>query len=106
MIPDFASLVQVHLSWGRPVTIGTLQEQMGVSRRMVEKAIEQLRLEGVPVCSGSAGVWLSTSAPELYAHAAFLHARAARIHEGANALEATARRHERVQQTTLFGDAA
>jgi biotin operon repressor len=107
VIPDFASLVQVHLSWGkdRAVTIGTLQEQLGVSRRAVEKAIESMRLEGVPVCTGSEGAWLSTDARELYAHAARLRSRAIHVLLGARALRATARRHEKVRQTTIW-DAA
>jgi predicted DNA-binding transcriptional regulator YafY len=105
MTPDFPSLVATHLFWGKPVTISQIAEDMKVSRRQVEKAIEQLRLEGSPVCTGSPGVWLSTDARELYAHADALHVRAARIHKGAEALRATARRHERVQQTTIW-DAA
>jgi biotin operon repressor len=104
--PDFPSLVATHLFWGKPVTISQIAEDMKVSRRQVEHAIEQLRLDGTPICTGSPGVWLSQSAPELYAHAERLRSRAIHVLLGARALRATARRHERVQQTTLFGDAA
>jgi hypothetical protein len=101
--PHWADLIKVRLGYGRDRarTIGFLQEQLGVSRRIVEKAIEQLRLEGCPVCTGSAGAWLTTDAAELRAHAGALRSRAARIFRGADALEATAARHERAQQTTL-----
>jgi biotin operon repressor len=106
--PPWPDLLRTRLFYGRDraVTIGTLTEQLGVSRRIVERAVEELRLSGAPICSGTQGLWLSTDARELYAHAARLRSRAIHVLLGARALRATARRHERVQQTTLFGDAA
>ncbi len=49
VVPDWPSLVQVNLYYGRDRsrTIGDLQESLGVSRRIVEKAVETLRLQGV-----------------------------------------------------------
>lgn len=106
--PDWPDLIRTRLMWGRDRarTIGSLQEQLRCTRRTVERAIEQSRLEGFPVCTGPEGVWLTTDAAELRAHADRLRQRAITQLLGARALRATARRHERVQQTTLFGDAA
>ena len=107
MTPDWPTLVATHLFWGRDraVTIGQIAEDMDASRRSVEQAIEQLRLEGRPICTGSPGVWLSTDSRELYEHAERLRSRAIHVLLGARALRRTARGHERVQQTTIW-DAA
>jgi len=90
--------------WGRDRarTIGSLQEQLRCTRRSVERAVEELRLSGAPICSGTEGLWLTTDAAELRAHADRLRSRA--IHQllGARALRATARRHEKVQQQELW----
>jgi hypothetical protein len=101
--PHWADLVKVRLGYGRDRarTIGSLQETLGVSRRIIEKAIEQLRLEGCEVCTGPDGAYLSLDSAELYQHAQALRSRAIHILLGARALRATARRHERAQQTTL-----
>jgi hypothetical protein len=101
--PYWPDLVKVRLGYGRDRarTLGDLAEAMGTSRRCVEKAIETLRLEGVEVCTGSDGAWLSRDPLELRRHAGALRSRAARIFAGANALEATAARHERAAQTEL-----
>jgi biotin operon repressor len=103
VIPDLSSLVQVNLRYGRDRarTLGELAEDMGISRRLVEKAIESMRLDGVPVCTGSEGAWLSVDSRELYAHAAALRSRAIHVLLGARALRRTARRHEKVAQTEL-----
>jgi predicted DNA-binding transcriptional regulator YafY len=108
MIPDFPTLVQTHLFWGRDraVTIGRIAEDMDASRRSVEQAIEQLRRDGSPICTGSPGVWLSVDSRELYRNADALRSRGIKVLIGARALRATARRFERVQQTTLFGEVA
>jgi biotin operon repressor len=76
MTPDFPSLVATLLFWGKPVTISQIAEDMNVSRRSVEHAIEQLRLEGTPICTGSAGVWLSVDTIELMRHAESHRSRA------------------------------
>lgn len=102
MTPDFPSLVATHLFWGKPITISQIAEDMKVSRRQVEKAIEQLRLEGTPICSGTEGLWLSLDAQELYEQAERLRSRAIHVLLGARSLRATARRFERVQQTELW----
>lgn len=105
---DFASLLQVHLGWGRDRarTIGALAEGMGVSRRVVEKGVEELRASGRPICSGSDGIWLTTSEAELVEQYRALRRRYIRQAVNARHLLRTAKRYAKVQQTTLFGDAA
>lgn len=105
IVPDWPSLTFMRLSWGKDgaITLGELAETMGVSRRVVEKAIETLRATGAPICSGSAGVWLTTSERELLEQYRALRRRY--IHQAINArhLLRTARAYARNQQTTLFG---
>jgi len=106
-LPDMASLVYTQLEWGRPRTLGDLAESMQVSRRVVEKAVETLRATGHPVCSGSAGIWLTTSEAELVDQYRALRRRY--VHQAVNArhLLRTAKRYAKVQQTTLpWTDAA
>jgi biotin operon repressor len=105
MTPDFPSLVATHLFWGKPVTISEIAEDLKVSRRQVEHAIEQLRREGVPIITGSLGVHLTTSPEEL--RQAYRALRRRYIHQaiGARVLLETAKRFERAQQTTIW-DAA
>lgn len=102
--PPWSDLLRTRLFYGRDkaVTIGTLTEQMGCSRRIVERAVEELRLSGAPICSGTEGLWLSLDARELYEQAERLRSRALHVLLGARALRQTARRHERVQQIELW----
>lgn len=102
--PDWSDLVKVHLFYGRDraVTLGQLQEQLGTSRRQVERAIEALVLGGAPVVTGGDGAYLSTDARELAEAAKALQARAVTILRRARALRATARRHG-AQQMEMFG---
>jgi len=102
--PPWSDILALHLNRGRDaaVTIGQLQERLGVSRRIVERSIESLRRDGVPICSGPDGIWLTTDAAELRAQYRALRARYIRQAINARALLRTARRFERVQQTTLF----
>lgn len=103
MVPDFPSLVATHLWWGRDraVTISQIAEDMEVSRRAVEQAIETLRLTGSPIISCAQGIYLSTDAQELDAAVDALRRRAIHQLVGARALRATARRFAKVQQTEL-----
>jgi biotin operon repressor len=104
LIPDWPSLVYTRLWWGRDraVTIGSLAEVMEVSRRTVEKAVEELRRTGAPVCTGSDGVWLSNDADELEAQVEALRRRAIHQMVGARALRRTARGYRKQQQLRLF----
>ena len=104
--PDWPTIIRTRLSWGadHPVTIGQLAESMKVSRRVVERAVEQLRLEGQPLCTGSAGLWLSRDPAELRQHYQALRRRYIRQAVGARALLRTAIRFEKAQMT-LWGGA-
>jgi predicted DNA-binding transcriptional regulator YafY len=41
-------------------TIGELSESLKVSRREVEQAVQDARLDGVPIVSASEGLWIGT----------------------------------------------
>jgi Mn-dependent DtxR family transcriptional regulator len=102
-VPDWPTLVAGRLLHGRDRarTIGELAESMGVPRRTVEKAIEQLRADGRPIVTGSEGVWLTDSADELRAAYRALRRRYITQAIGARVLLATARRYEKVRQLEL-----
>lgn len=101
--PPWADLVRTRLVYGRDRarTIGDIAEQLGTSRRTIEAAVETLRREGAPICTGSDGVYLSTDARELREHAERLRSRAIHVLLGARALRTTARRFEKHQQTMI-----
>ena len=104
---DFPSLLHVHLGWGRDRarTIGDLAESLGVSRRVVEKGVESLRASGTPICSGSDGIWLTTSEAELVEQYRALRRRYLRQAVNARHLLRTAKRYAKVQQLGMW-DAA
>lgn len=41
-------------------TIGELAEALHVPRRTIEEAVQSARLDGVPIVSGSEGLWIGT----------------------------------------------
>ena len=53
------------LLYGVPTPISELADRLGVSRRQVERAVEQARVEGLPICTGPGGVWLTDDPAEL-----------------------------------------
>ena len=67
-----------YLSWGRDraVTIGEIAEVANCPRRLVEKAVEALRADGAPLCSGPDGIYLSDDADELLSQYRALRRRA------------------------------
>ena len=105
--PPWADLIAVRLPYGRDraVTIGALQEQLGVSRRIVERAIEELRASGRPICTGSEGVWLGQTEAEVRACADALAQRLVTQYRTVRAMRQTAQRMRGVQQLSVW-DAA
>jgi hypothetical protein len=105
--PDWATLVRTRLMYGRDRarTIGELQEQLGTSRRIVERAIEQSRLEGFPVISDGDGVYLAQTAEEVRACADRLNRRLVTQYKTVRAMRRTAQRMRAAAyvQTSLFG---
>ena len=87
----------------RARTIGSLQEQLRTSRRIVERAIESLRRNGSPVVTGPDGAWLTTDPGELRDAYRRLRSRYITQAQGARELLRTARRFEKVQQLEMFG---
>jgi biotin operon repressor len=86
-----------HLNRGADaaVSIGTLAERLNLSRRAVERALEEAAHDGLPIISGAQGVWLAETAQEareqadrLDHRAAAIHARAAALRRWADAQEA------------------
>lgn len=85
-----------HLVPGSPcrVTIDEVAAMGGVKRRVVEAAIQQARLEGVPVITDG-GVRIATTAAEAHALARWLLARMRTQQETHAAIVAAARLMER-----------
>ena len=71
----------------RAISIGALAEQLGMSRRAVERALEQMVLDGIPVIANSSGVYITDSPSEARAYAASLKGRLAAIQHRISALE-------------------
>lgn len=103
-LPDWPSLIRLNLFWGRDraVTIGSIAETAKISRRTVEKAVETLRAEGQPICSGSSGVYLSSDPAELREQYQSLRRRYIRQAVNARVLLRTAKWYEK-SQMTLWG---
>jgi biotin operon repressor len=67
-VTDFpAQAVLARLGWGRDnaASIGSLAESLQWPRRAIEQAVQDLRLQGKPIASGPAGVWLTADPDEL-----------------------------------------
>ena len=73
-------------------TIGSLSESLNVSRREIEAAVQAARLDGIPVVSGSEGLWISDSPEEVARAAESLRKRLVTQYATVRALRATARR--------------
>ena len=104
--PPAADVLYLVLPAGRDraESIGHIAERLDWPRRVVEQAITDLRLAGKPICSGSEGVWVSSSPREVADQAHRLRERA--IHQllTARALRRTAERMG--EPLTLWRDAA
>ena len=73
-------------------TIGELAEALRVSRREIEAAVQAARIDGVPIVSGSEGLWISDSPEEVARAAESLRKRLVTQYATVRALRATARR--------------
>lgn len=99
------------LHWLRiaPATIDDLRlmiSDAGGSRRVIEEAVESLRLAGEPIIGGNDGLRLTENPDELAKYLEARRRRAAQIHRGTMRLRSTLRRMRHGSQETLFGDAA
>lgn len=101
---DIERHLLAHLQDGRWRIIDTLKDTLGCSRRAVEDAIENLRLEGHPIVGGATGVRLSDDHREVRAYAEDRRRRLVSISKGTRALLTTARKMEGVRQGSLWGD--
>lgn len=73
--------------------------QLGISRRRVEKAVEKLRAEGQPICTGPDGAWYSWRAAEVAACADRLEDRLRQQMATIRALRATAAKMQAEEDT-------
>ena len=80
-------------------TIAELSGRLGWTRRVVEEAIEALRLGGEPIIGGAHGVRLSSDAAEIREYARGRRSRLASIARGTRSLLQTARRLDATQPT-------
>ena len=93
-----------HLNVGADaaITLSRLAEMTGHSRRAIEAAIHDARLQGVPICTDHRGAWLATTPQEAREQAQRLRTRAIHQMSTARALERAADAME--HQPTLWGD--
>ena len=87
------------------VSISTLAERHGLSRRTVEKELERLVKAGTPIIACANGVFLAQAPQEARQYASSLKGRVVAVQARISALERWADGVE-VEQTTLFGEAA
>lgn len=68
-VPDWSSLLYVNLRRGRDGarSLSELAEAMDCPRRVLEKAVRSLRLNGFPVASDGTGHWIADDWRELQA---------------------------------------
>ena len=79
--------MNIPLGRDNAITYGELAERLNVPRRSVEKAVRDMRLNGIPVVTGNEGAWIATSPQEAREAASRLRARGIHIYEAAAALE-------------------
>lgn len=85
----------------RAVSIGLLAESYGLSRRRVERDLEELVLSGLPIVACSAGVYVSDSPSEVRAYTDSLYGRISAVQGRISALRRAADAMEDEGQTTL-----
>ena len=82
--------------------IGWYAERWNVSRRAVERDLEQAVQNGIPVIACEAGVYVATSPQEAREYASALKGRIKHIADRAAALERWADREDAKGQGTLW----
>lgn len=87
-----AERLLVYLSIAGGATIDELATHLDVSRREIEKAVQELRLAGNPIWSGPAGVRMAATADELRESNERLHGRLREQYRTLRASQLTERR--------------
>ena len=92
--PDWPTLIYSHLRRGRDGarTYGELAEALDCPRRVVEAAVQDLRLHGFAIATGSEGVWLEETSAGMLAQYRALRGRALQQFRTAAAVKRTALR--------------
>lgn len=91
---------EVHRYQAPIVTIGTLVTRAGRPRRAIEEAIQQARLEGVPIITDG-GIRVAQTAEQAHDLAGWLFARIRSQRETAEAIQAKAVEWEKAPDLTL-----
>ncbi len=102
--------VREHLWWSSvPVPIATIAKCLGLSRRQVEAAVQELRLAGEPIIADGDGLRMAWTAAELARYRANFEDRLRTMVRTRRALRDTERRMRRSEagatQTSLWGAA-
>ena len=82
-------------------TIGELAETLNAPRRVIEESIQAARLDGVPIVSGSEGMWIASDDAEALAWCERQRSRAIHLMESAQGVQrgVEARRANATQPT-------
>ena len=102
----YAQIILARIARGRDAAkpISALAEELGWSRRQVERAAQMLADDGrTALCAGNEGIWLASSPNELKEYEASLRHRALEIFRRSRSIRAVRLRMMRYQ-TTLWGD--
>jgi len=108
-MPDlqYADLILARLSNGRdhPITYAQLTDQLGCSRRAVEKGVQELRARGWPICTTGSGdhrgAWLASDSSEVFGMYRALRRRALGQLVTARHVLRAAQRLERVERAQM-----
>ena len=87
-------------------TIGELAEALNLPRREIEAAVQAARLDGVPIVSGSEGLWIASTPLEALEAAQALRRRAITQLVTARALRAAGKRMAAIRQPSIWDVAA
>jgi hypothetical protein len=87
-------------------SIGSIAERMGLSRRRVERELEQRALDGEPIVACERGVYLATSPLEARQYADSLRGRIRAVQQRVSALERWADDNDEYGQVALWDRAA
>ena len=97
-----ADMVRVRLLWGREhaLTIGTLADLTGLTRRKVEQGLEELSTSGAhPLVAGAKGIYLTANPDDLDRYGDALLRRARSQYRRVRGVRRCARA---MRQTVLF----
>lgn len=84
------------------VTLSAIADAAGVSRREVEQAIQQARLDGIPLITSGRGVWRAQTPQEAREWVKAQRSRAIHLMESAAGVERWADQQDSAGQASLW----